>query len=273
MRRRIRIKSKQVSFLLILALAFGDLKAGGISVDAGITPGQDRFILRSQYRFMSMENDMMTRYTRMVPLVLAYGVTSGITVLARGMYVHHKASDNNEIEHGINDPFILAKFRLYRKNTENYVLGIAPHIASNLPIGSLEISDRTWNPELGLNISYRPRFFSLDISASYILSDVTKKLAVKPGNIFSLNTAFSGLIPLKTRTSSALSPVIELTYSSQSPGGVIPKRDILFVSPGVSFIYANLALEALVQLPIFQEGNMSMMDQNPRLILGLKFMF
>lgn len=273
MQIRVRIRSEKVVFLLAVLFSIADLKAGGISVDAGITPPQDRFILRSQYRYMSMENALMTRYTHMAPLVLAYGVTPGITVMARGMYIHQTVSNSPEIRNGMNDLFVLSKFRLYRKNAEKYVFGIAPHIASNIPVGSSEISNRTWNPELGLNISFRPRFLALDVSAAYVFSDITGRLDEKPGNIFSINTALSAVVPLKTEHSSAISPVIEWTYQQRAENKNLPKADILFISPGASFIFSNLTLEVLLQIPVYQSDNSGMMNQNSRFILGVKYMF
>ena len=259
-------------FVTIFCFQF-NLFAGGISVDAGITPPQDRFILRTQYRYMSMSNSMMSMNTQMTPLVLAYGVTSGFTVMARGMYVNQKVENTSNVTEGINDLFLLTKFRLYRKNTANYVLGLATYIASNIPIGSTEISNRSWNPELGLNISFRPRFFSIDVSTSYMFSDVSGKLASKPGDMLSINTAFSALIPLKSNSSNAISPVLEMTYTYQVEGDANPSNELLFFSPGISFIHSSLSLEALVQIPVYQSENVNLLNQNSRLILGVKYMF
>lgn len=267
------MKSRLIYFFVIILCFQINLFAGGISVDAGLTPPQDRFILRTQYRYMSMQNSMMSINTQMIPLVLAYGVTSGFTVMARGMYVHRTLETTSEVSNGMNDLFLLAKFRLYRKNTASYVFGIAPYIASNIPIGSKEISNRTWNPEIGLNISFRPRFYAIDVSTYYIFSDLSDELTSKPGNVFSINTAFSAQIPLKAKSSNAISPVLEMTYSHKQDNNDNASTDILFLSPGVSFIHSSLAIEALVQIPVYQTESSNIMSQNSRLIIGIKYMF
>lgn len=267
------MKSRLIYLLVLFFCCHAKLFAGGISVDAGITPPQDRFIMRTQYRHMSMSNSMMLMNTNMMPLVLAYGVTPGFTVMARGMYVHQTVENTSNVNKGLNDLYILSKFRLYRKNTANYVFGIAPYIATNVPLGSKEISDRTWNPKLGLNISYRPRFFSIDVSTSYMFSNLSGKQVSKMGNIFSLNTAFSAMIPLKGKLSNAISPVLELTYINEEEDEVNMSTNLIFLSPGISFIHSSLTLEALVQLPIYQTENSNIMSQKMRLILGVKYMF
>jgi len=118
------------------------------------------------------KSSMMQAKTQMVPVVLGYGITSGISIMARSVYVHKSYSNRNIVNSGMNDLYLLSKFRLFRKNTSKYTFGVAPFIASNVPIGSTEVSDRTWNPEMGLNISFRPRFFSMDLSTSFTFIDV-----------------------------------------------------------------------------------------------------
>jgi len=186
----------------------------------------------------------------MTPLVLAYGVTPGFSVMARGMYVHRTFSDRNGIKNGLNDPFLLTKFRLYRKNTRSYVLGVAPHIASNIPVGSGEVSNRVWSPEAGLNISFRPRFLAVDLSTSYTFTDISARSEGVSGDVFSLNTAFSAFIPVKGMSSTVVSPVMELSYihKARNRESNVEANDILFLSPGVSLIHSSLVVEALVQL-------------------------
>lgn len=267
------MKSRLIYLLVLVLCCNTNLFSGGISVDAGITPPQDRFILRTQYRYMSMDNAMMSVNTNMMPLVLAYGVTSGFTVMARGMYVYQTFENTSNVNQGFNDLYLLTKFRLYRKNTAEYVFGIAPYLASNIPLGSKEISNRTWNPELGLNISYRPRFFSIDISASYMFSDISSKQVSATGNVFKFNTAFSALIPLKGLSSKAISPVIELTYINEENKDENKSTNLIFLSPGISFIHSSFTVEALVQQPIYQTELSTIMSQKTRLIVGVKYMF
>ncbi|MCF8218358.1 MAG: hypothetical protein K9I29_02610 [Bacteroidales bacterium] len=258
-----------ISSLLLIQSA---LLAQGISTDAGLTPAQDRWIVRSQYRIMGMENSSMEMSTRMIPVVLGYGITPAFSIMARGMYMRKSITNNNKSQSGINDPFLLSKFRLYRKNTAKYTLGIAPYIASNVPVGDIEISSRTWNPEVGLNISFRPRFLAVDISSSYVFYDAGSKLTTENSNKYNLNMAFSGKIPLITKQ--ILSPVLEFNYfdkgkNNNSAGAV----KSLFISPGLIFMHSSLSLEALYQIPVYESDETHLMDQKSRIILGIKYMF
>jgi hypothetical protein len=174
----------------------------------------------------------------------------------------------------VNDLYLLSKFKLYRKNTSSYVFGVASYLASNIPVGSSEISNRTWNPEFGLNISFRPRFLAVDLSISCTFNDILEKSNTEHVNFFGLNMAFSGNIPIKAKNSQAVSPVFEINYSVE---GSITKEtgasEMLFVSPGLSYIYSSFVLEGLFQIPAYQAGSDNFSKQQSRLILGIKYMF
>lgn len=268
------IKIIRITFILMFFTSFS-AQAGGISVDAGLTPGQDRWILRTQYRHMKMQNSTMAIQNHIVPLVIAYGVTSNFTLMARAMYVNRIINMNDAVQkRGFNDAYLLFKFKVYRENTANYVIGIAPYFASNIPIGNTDISERTWNPEFGLSMSYRPRFWAIDFTSSYTLKDVLNKTEVQESDNLSLNVAFSSIIPLEN-SNIAISPVFELTFNKELDTNVheSKKPEVLFLSPGLKFIKSSIVFEVLYQIPVFQQTNESLMKSKSRILIGLRYMF
>ncbi len=76
------------------ALISEQATAAGISVDAGLTPPEDRWIIRSQFRYMHRKNDptpmnqKMDTYT--FPLVVAYGFRPDLTLMIRQPVKHRK---------------------------------------------------------------------------------------------------------------------------------------------------------------------------------------
>ena len=173
----------------------------------------------------------------------------------------------------MNDLFVLSKFKLFRKNAPKYSLGFASFIASNIPMGSREVSDRTWNPTVGLNISYKPRYLSLDLSTSYTFNDLQKKVTPYSSKTYAANLAFSGKLPLNSKASKILSPVVEFNYSKTGKNTDANFNKFLFLSGGVSFIYTSFTMEALYQLPVYEFEKIGQMHQIPRWIFGLKHMF
>jgi len=258
--------------VIVVLFSLFSLQASGISVDAGLTPGQDRWMIRTQYRFMEMENPMMTMQNHMVPMVLAYGVSSNFTLMFRSVYVNRIVKMNKNVQNeGLNDAYFLLKLKVFRRNTAKYIIGVAPYIASNIPIGNPDISKRTWNPDFGLSISYRPRPWSIDFASSYSFIDVLNKTDIDERNNLSLNIALSSVVPIKN-SDLAFSPVLELTYNTELGDG-IKNQELLFLSPGLMFIKSSVIIEFLYQNPIFQQANESLMKANSRFLLGLRYMF
>jgi len=265
-----------VIFLVSTGLFFsGEGLSQGISFDAGLTPAEGRIIIRSQYRHIYASSPMIGVTTQMVPVVFAYGVRPGLTVMARNMYFNRSFSDSRAFIRGIHDPFVMAKFRVYRKNTASWVLGIAPHIGVNLPVGAEGVSSGTWNPQLGLNASFRPRYLSLDISMAYEIKDLFHPEEATGDDIFTGNVAFSGIVPVNDEGSVVLAPVIELNYLREGiPGSSrTDPGTFLLASPGFSLITSKVAFEGLLQLPVYQSAGEEFLKQRYRVIVGVKLLF
>ena len=144
-------KKKQfLSSLLIFCASLSFSYSSGISVDAGLTPAQDRWIFRTQLRYMSfssmaLNNQKMGMY--MMPVVLAYGLKSNLTLLCRQPIMRRDMSmmGAGHAENGFGDLFVMGKFKLYRRNTPNYTLGMAATIGIEAPTGSDAFSSKTWD--------------------------------------------------------------------------------------------------------------------------------
>ena len=261
--------------MVLFALPLANGLGQGISFDAGLTPAQNRLILRSQYRSFNASDGMMSTHTQMVPLVVAYGVRPGITLMMRNMYMRQTMGGSNDVMNRLMDPLLLAKLRLYRKNTAYWVLGVAPHLATNVPIGLSGMDTRRWNPEIGMNTSFRPRFLSFDLSAVYQVYDLFAQNEFSGGGEFRVNSAFSSVVPVTAGGEIAIAPVLEMNYfrrnNRETDGSLF--QQLLFVSPGASFISSLLTLEMLLQVPVYQHDPVSNTDQGARIIAGLKLMF
>lgn len=261
--------------LMLFVLPLVDGLGQGISFDAGITPAQSRLIVRSQYRAFNTSEGAMTTRTQMVPVVVAYGLRPGFTLMMRNMYMRQTMGSSNDAMNNLMDPLLLAKFRLYRKNTANWVLGVAPHLATNVPLGFSAMNPRSWNPEIGMNVSFRPRFLSFDLSAVYRVNDLFAQYESSGGGEFRINSAFSSIVPVTGGGEIAIAPVLEINYLRKNNADLDRSlfQQLLFVSPGASLISSVVTLEMLLQVPVYQKDPVSNTEQGARIIAGLKFMF
>lgn len=248
---------------------------GGITVNAGLTPAQDRWIMRMQYRNMYMYNSMMSSTNQMVPVVLAYGVTSNFTLMGRGLYRSQNVYvNNNTINSGIDDFYLLSKLKVYRKNTAKYSFGIAPFIATNIPAGNSALSAKTWNPEIGVSVSMRPRFWSFDLNALYRSCDITNKGGNGLNNNLEFHFAAAHQIVFNQNSSFSIFPVLESSYVNQNATAESNQSfERLFVSPGIQIMYKNYMIEALYQQPVYQNVVSNAVEVKYNFIIGTKIMF
>ncbi|MHC4891504.1 MAG: transporter, partial [Planctomycetota bacterium] len=139
-----------------LALVSASAKAAGISVDAGLTPPEDRWIFRTQMRYMQRKDDptLMDRKmsTYAFPIVLAYGLRPDLTLMVRQTVKREEMSmaGSSNKDTGLGDLFVLGKYKLYRRNTRKYTFGIASTLGLEFPTGDDDFSSETWDLKPGL---------------------------------------------------------------------------------------------------------------------------
>jgi hypothetical protein len=278
---------KTLTTIIILTAFSNSANAAGISVDAGLTPPEDRWILRTQVRYRERRDDPTDMNRKMetyvLPVVLAYGLRSDLTLLIRQRVISHKMSakgttDRNE---GFGDLFILAKYRAYRLNTPNYTLGIAPTIGLEFPTGHDSFTSDTWDLKPGLFFSGRRGPWAVDLNIAYKWNGFADrgKDGRDPGDEVSLDLAFAHQFSIGGRGFASLAPVLELTYNhiwtDEKRGHDIDNtgETFFYLSPGIKFSTSSLILEALVQIPVWQDQKGSQLEQDVGILAGVRFLF
>lgn len=254
--------------------------ATGISVDAGLTPAEDRWIVRFQYRQMGMTSGMHQMDSDVLMGVLAYGISRDVTLMVKQMNLHrtmHMAG-MQESSTGWSDFTILSKFGLYRKNTRTMILAVAPTVAVKLPSGSAEFTSDTWDLQLGLYGSWRSGRLGSDLNVSYAWTGFTgaSSSGTNPGNETGLDAAFSYQFSMGNSGNLSIAPVLEFTYRHTSSDQVNGSDSgnggsVFFISPGVKTTWNSFILEFLVQFPVDQ--NYAGTDLDHRSLAGIRYMF
>ncbi|MHC4528138.1 MAG: transporter, partial [Planctomycetota bacterium] len=193
-----------INFLMTsLACAVGatlvptQAKAAGISVDAGLTPAEDRWIFRTQVRHMRRKSDPTAMDREMstyaYPTVLAYGLRPDLTLMARQTVMHRRTSmgGSSRSDTGLADLFVLGKYKLYRRNTREYTFGTAATLGVELPTGDDDFTSETWDLQPGLFTSWRSGPWASDFNISYTWNGFADRGrgGVNPGDELSLDWA------------------------------------------------------------------------------------
>jgi hypothetical protein len=272
---------------IINALILENTNAAGISVDAGLTPAEDRWIVRTQLRYMQRKDDptQMDREmdTYAFPLVVAYGLRSDLTLIVRQTVKHRKMSmgGSTDRDTGADDLFVLGKYKLYRRNTREYTLGIAATLGLEFPTGADEFSSETWDLKPGLFTSWRSGPWASDFSVAYKWNGFADngKNGVNPGDKLSVDLALAHQFSIGEKADMSLTPVLEFNYehilSDRLSGHDVANtgESLFFVSPGLKLTKSSFILEALVQFPVWQDQDGAQLEQGTRLIVGSRFMF
>jgi len=267
------MKNKFLSFILLAAFLFPlalQTRAEGISVDAGLTPAQDRIVVRLQYRNMlnRMGNNDMVMH--MMPVVVVYGLSSDVTVMLRNIY---RAVGTNEtmieMDNRWMDPFLMGKVKLYRHNARTYTVGVAGFTGTTFPILNSSLS-KTFSPVLGLNASYRPGLWSFDLNNAYEWVNYNSEKNQSAAQQLQLNLAVSRNILLPEIENWVLAPVQEFSFIRNNPVSG-DSGSFGFISPGFQLVSPHIKFEGLYQIAI--NSSQPGMKNGNRLILGLRFMF
>ncbi|WP_053185871.1 hypothetical protein [Sunxiuqinia dokdonensis] len=268
------MKNKILSFSILTAFLcyFGSqTKAEGISVDAGLTPAQDRIVVRLQYRNMLMQMGDNDIVMHMMPVVVAYGLTPDITVMLRNIYRSVGTNETMmEMDNRWMDPFLMGKVKLYRRNTRAYSLGVAGFAGTTFPVLNSS-SSKTYSPVLGLNASFRPGLWSFDLNNAYEWVNYNTEENQPAARQLQLNLAVSHNILVPGIENWILSPVQEFSFISDSPV-TGESSSYGFISPGLQIVSPYVKFEALYQIALNSSQNTGLKNGN-RLILGLRFLF
>ena len=279
---------KMLAVLFVFALIpAAESLAVGISVDAGLTPPEGRWILRTQVRSMSRtapEGTVDAGMDRlMVPLVVVYGLRPQLTLGLRQIIDSRSMTmmGNENKESGFSDLYVFAKYKILRINTRSYTLGIAPLVGVEAPTGSSGISDEFWSINTGLFFSGRSGKWGADLTMGYRFSGVAGVPTddPDPGNEWGLNLALARQFPVGGSGQTALAPVLEISWkdtASDQIGGIETPNSgesAFTLAPGVKYTRGDLILEGLVRFPVSQDQKGMQMEIGNMYLLGIRHMF
>ena len=269
------------------ALISKNASAAGISVDAGLTPPEDRWIVRTQFRYMHRKDDPTPMNKEMdtyaFPLVVAYGFRPDLTFMVRQRVKYRKMFMGGSISRdtGLGDLFVLGKYKLYRENTRDYTFGIASTLGLEFPTGDDDFGSETWDLKPGLFTSWRSGPWASDFSIAYKWNGFADKGrdGLDPGDELEVDLAFAHQFSIGQNANISLSPVLEFNYKHILADRMSEHRvsntgeSLFFVSPGLKFTKSSFIMEVLLQFPVWQQQQGSQLKQGTRLIVGTRFMF
>ncbi len=279
--------------LIILTVAIAlnispDLvQASGISVDAGLTPSEDRWIFRLQTRYMHSTaqapgmNSEMTMYV--VPVVAVYGLRNYLTLMARQTIVSREMSmsGSSQRENGFGDFFFLMKYKAFRVNTPDYTLGISPTIGISVPTGKQAFTSETWDLRIGVYVSGRRGRWGTDLNIAYRPNGFAgdREDNIETGDEFSADWAGAYQFSYNSTSETTLAPVLELSFRRVMPDAsngieITDTGERLFhISPGAKLSTSSVIGETLIRIPVWQNQVGNQLKKEIGFIAGIRLLF
>lgn len=268
--------------LSLIALLSGPVIAGGISADAGLTPALNKWIVRTQVRFMQRDNDqlMMPKEmkTFMFPLVIAYGIRSDLTLMIRQTHLNREMTMGTDIAKtsGLGDFFAMAKYRALRYNSRNYTFGIAPFVGMEFPTGKTGFSSESSNLKTGVYFSGRKAPLAADLNIIFAFRGISGDKDRVKNSAFESTLALANQFDLGNNSRIAMAPVFEISYFHSTPDKVEgverpnSGESWFKLAPGFKFTYSSVIIEALVQIPVWQKQEGDQTEIGIGGLLGLR---
>ncbi|MBC8376886.1 MAG: hypothetical protein H8E26_12635 [FCB group bacterium] len=281
-------KTKQYSYYWLLLGIFilaGESSAGGISVDAGLTPAENRWMIRVQSRQMgaTSQPSTPTRQMKMQAKVFmaAYGLRPNVTLIGMQGLMNREMTMMGAVNEssGLADLNLLIKYLIHRTNTRHQTLGIAATTKFTLPTGEDGFSDDYWSFTPGVYLSLRRGTWAMDASTTFRIQDIfSQQDAMNSGWEYTLDGAIARQLPLDGLKNIALAPVFEINLlidqgDQSSSAEVSDAESVVFLSPGFKYTYGSLILESLVQVPIWEKIPTTSLEKDTRWRIGFRFMF
>jgi hypothetical protein len=129
--------------------------------------------------------------------------------------------------------------------------------------------------------SFRRGLWATDFSAAYKLNGFAGERDddLEIGNELSLDWAAARQFLIGGSANITIAPVLELSYRDAAADELSGQNlansgeDVLYLSPGVKYVRSSLILEALVQVPVWQDQNGTQVERGTGFLLGLRKMF
>ncbi|NQU66871.1 MAG: hypothetical protein HQ510_02910 [Candidatus Marinimicrobia bacterium] len=278
----ITLKKQNLTAIIGMFIFVTILNAGGISVDAGLTPAENRWIVRYQARQMERTGAMDASMTTTMDVFnLAYGIRPHLTLMVMQGWANRKSDMMGQISEftGRNDMMLMAKYRLLRVNTRKTTLGIAATIKLLIPTGEDPFTSDYWSVSPGIFLSPRWNKWALDASTEFRLNDLfnNRDDVLQRGWETSVNCAIARQIVLGNNSAFAIAPVLEMTGSITQPDASATefadsRESVIFLSPGMKLTYQSLILEVLWQHPLWQDIPGSAMEYSSKGLVGIRYM-
>jgi hypothetical protein len=265
---------------------------------------EDEFIFREQLFFRSVGDDVSAADREIEVLgsvsVLGYGISSNFAAFIVLPYLDKEMRVTTiggqrvtRKTDGFGDLRLFGRYTVYRSDALGRTFRVAPFLGVELPTGDHEDVDRlgilpaplqlgsgSWDAFGGIVLTYQTLDYQIDIQASYKAN--SKANGFRFGDEAKLDTSLQYRLwprDLSTGLPGFLYGVVEGNLISREKNEIAGARDSgsggtsFFLSPGIQYVARRWIVEAIIQLPLFQELGGTALSDDFVVRTGFRFNF
>jgi len=261
-----------------MGLSGGATIAAPITSNTALAISEDEWLLREQVIVVRAADDpagLGREFTTTTSVsVTGYGLTPKLALFGVLPLTHKelKTPAGKRKASGFGDARLFARYTLLQNNSAGQTFRVAPFAGVELPTGRnadrdalgllptpVQLGSGSWDPFVGLVMTYATTDWQLDTSLSY--QDNRKASGVERGNVFKADASLQiRLWPdeLSADTNSFLFGVLEanLVHEEKTELNGVANQDsggtTLFIAPGLQYAAKSWIAEASVQIPVVQ---------------------
>ncbi len=242
------------------------------------------FIFREQFLYKKASDDPSPADRELEVLggisVLGYGITGDLAVFGVLPYLDKELDDTTpggervlRSTNGIGDARLFGRYTIYKNNFPGGNFRVAPFAGIELPTGdeddsdslgtlpaTLQLGSGSWDPFAGVVATYQTLDYQIDVSAGYKVNTEANDFEFGDETRFDASLQYRLWPPeLSGGVPGFLYGVVETNLIYQGKNEINGIDDpnsggtTLFIAPGLQYVTKRWILEAIVQLPAFQD--------------------
>lgn len=292
-----------VGGLVLVGLA-GTALAAPETFNTALPVAKGEFLFREQFFYKKASNDPSAADRDLEVLggisVLGYGVNADLAIFGVLPYLTKDleitTSDGQRVTrstNGIGDARLFGRYTIFKNNFPGGNFRIAPFAGIELPTGdntdsdslgvlpaTLQLGSGSWDPFGGVVATYQTLDYQIDVSGSYKVNTEADNFEFGDEVRFDASVQYR-LWPreLTGGLPGFLYGVLEANLIYQGENEIGGANDpnsggtTLFIAPGLQYVTKRWILEAIVQLPAYQDLGGTALEDDFTIRAGLRFNF
>ena len=262
--------------VLMMCTAPSVIHAAGLNTDVALSPPEDGFIIRTQWRYSQLSDDPtpMDRQVNLlvIPTTIVYGITADLTILGTVPVIYRHTDFGSgggaETDAGVGDIPLLLKYRFYQEDEPGVTTRWSVIGGLELPTFDDDFSSDSVDPIIGTVWTHQELDWWVDWDLIYKFNTAG---GIRGDDELRGDVAVS--LRLAGGEGDDRGPWGLYAIGEINAKYIVDGSSQVFLSPGIQFITPQLILEVGAQLPVHQDMKSPRLETDFTVVGSIRFQF